>query len=50
MLSAIGHIILTDFGSAKRLDDGQKTATLAGTYSHGSNMYLISSSILHVLL
>ena len=32
MLSAIGHIVLTDFGSAKELDDGEKTATLAGEY------------------
>ena len=30
MLSAIGHIILTDFGSAKMLTDGQRSTTLAG--------------------
>jgi hypothetical protein len=30
MLSAIGHIIVTDFGSAKELSDGEKTSTLAG--------------------
>ena len=30
MLSAIGHILLTDFGSAKELTRGEKTATLAG--------------------
>ena len=41
MLSAVGHIILTDFGSAKRLDDGQKTATLAGSNSCGHKyMYM----------
>ena len=30
MLSAIGHIVITDFGSAKKLSDGEKTSTLAG--------------------
>ena len=30
MLSGIGHIIITDFGSAKKLADGEKTSTLAG--------------------
>ena len=30
MLSAIGHIILTDFGSAKMLTDGERSTTLAG--------------------
>ena len=31
MLSEIGHIVLTDFGSAKMLQVSQKTNTMAGT-------------------
>ncbi len=31
MLSEKGHIVLTDFGSAKMLDTFQKTSTIAGT-------------------
>lgn len=31
MLSEIGHIVLTDFGSAKTLEVSQKTSTIAGT-------------------
>ncbi|XP_019852698.1 PREDICTED: cAMP-dependent protein kinase catalytic subunit alpha-like [Amphimedon queenslandica] len=31
LLSAAGHIVLTDFGSAKKLLEGEKTSTLAGT-------------------
>ena len=30
MLSALGHIVLTDFGSAKMLDEGETSTTLAG--------------------
>lgn len=33
MLSALGHIVLTDFGSAKMLDEGETSTTLAGGYS-----------------
>ena len=31
MLSEIGHIVLTDFGSAKMLEVSEKTHTIAGT-------------------
>ncbi len=31
MLSEKGHIVLTDFGSAKMLETFQKTSTIAGT-------------------
>ena len=31
MLSEQGHIVLTDFGSAKMLDVAEKTSSLAGT-------------------
>ena len=45
MLSGLGHIILTDFGSAKILDEGETSTTLAGE-SHSSsegNPYMYSS-------
>ena len=31
MLSELGHIVLTDFGSAKMLEVSEKTTTIAGT-------------------
>ena len=31
MLSELGHIVLTDFGSAKMLEVSEKTNTIAGT-------------------